>query len=444
MIRPILVSCLATALPALLLGGPAMGQPAPGDRDFDITNFNPYNLTIACGVHDLQPPGCTDTPADPVGFAPAAYGRQDAVGTSNGVGWSVADTGFIISAFPALGGSSTNGSTYFDNGAYFDPPTGKDAMHAGGANMAIVFNQCVGDVVFYVRENGGSAAFTFVDVSMAPTWVSGQPGISGNSVVPSVNGGAVRLSNVNADIIFLQRGPFFDGMTIAWYVESLALCDDDDDDGDGVLNGVDNCPGVPNDDQTDLDTDGLGDACDDDADGDGLLNVDDNCPYDDNPGQSDLDQDGIGDVCDDTFDAVNLVDDVDTLTSIAADAIVASGVSGGPGLIAKLEGAGNGSVEALVVGAIADHDAGTISTAGYIAKLLQALDKLDQFDAQLAGKIGPGQNQLTAQEAAPIQAISADLRDLIQLLFGVLHRRRGTTASVGGVVRPPTLGRGCF
>jgi hypothetical protein len=36
-----------------------------------------------------------------------------------------------------------------------------------------------------------------------------------------------------------------------------------DTDGDGVLNEVDNCPAVPNPDQTDTDGDGFGDACDD-------------------------------------------------------------------------------------------------------------------------------------------------------------------------------------
>ena len=49
--------------------------------------------------------------------------------------------------------------------------------------------------------------------------------------------------------------------------------------------GVDNCPSVPNDDQSDLDLDGVGDVCD-------------NCPADPNPNQVDNDGDGIGDACD--------------------------------------------------------------------------------------------------------------------------------------------------
>lgn len=38
----------------------------------------------------------------------------------------------------------------------------------------------------------------------------------------------------------------------------------EDDDGDGVCNGLDNCPAIANADQADLDGDTLGDVCDDD------------------------------------------------------------------------------------------------------------------------------------------------------------------------------------
>jgi hypothetical protein len=64
-----------------------------------------------------------------------------------------------------------------------------------------------------------------------------------------------------------------------------------DCDGDGVLNGVDNCPGF--DDNLDLDGDNIPNACDDDRDGDGILNGQDSCP-DVIPGgeQVDPDEDG--------------------------------------------------------------------------------------------------------------------------------------------------------
>ncbi|HVL69489.1 MAG TPA: thrombospondin type 3 repeat-containing protein [Vicinamibacterales bacterium] len=78
--------------------------------------------------------------------------------------------------------------------------------------------------------------------------------------------------------------------------------DDRDADGDGVLDAVDNCPATANPDQSDVDGDGVGDACDAtddrDADGDGVRDAVDNCPAAANPDQSDADGDGVGDACD--------------------------------------------------------------------------------------------------------------------------------------------------
>jgi len=52
---------------------------------------------------------------------------------------------------------------------------------------------------------------------------------------------------------------------------------------------ADNCPGVFNPDQTDTDSDGLGDLCDSDDDNDGVLDEPDNCPIAVNPGQENAD-----------------------------------------------------------------------------------------------------------------------------------------------------------
>jgi hypothetical protein len=73
---------------------------------------------------------------------------------------------------------------------------------------------------------------------------------------------------------------------------------DDDPDGDGLTNAVDNCPNHYNLDQLDTDLDGEGDPCDTDDDNDGVPDLSDNCPLVDNIGQENADTDSHGDVCD--------------------------------------------------------------------------------------------------------------------------------------------------
>ncbi|MBN2106077.1 MAG: thrombospondin type 3 repeat-containing protein, partial [Deltaproteobacteria bacterium] len=98
-----------------------------------------------------------------------------------------------------------------------------------------------------------------------------------------------------------------------------------DADADGIDNAVDNCPDNYNPQQLDADSDTMGDVCDlesagcggcglptceqyADADNDGIIDVLDNCPGICNTQQLDQDGDGIGDVCDTGFAGCSLGD----------------------------------------------------------------------------------------------------------------------------------------
>lgn len=76
-----------------------------------------------------------------------------------------------------------------------------------------------------------------------------------------------------------------------------------DYDQDGIFDGQDNCPTVPNPDQADSDRDYVGDDCD-------------NCPNTPNLDQSDTDADGRGDACDEDADGDGVPNDQDICPQI--------------------------------------------------------------------------------------------------------------------------------
>ena len=71
-----------------------------------------------------------------------------------------------------------------------------------------------------------------------------------------------------------------------------------DSDRDGIPSDRDNCQAITNPNQSDVNSNGVGDECDD-YDRDNVINSIDNCPDLPNSAQMDTDADGIGDECDD-------------------------------------------------------------------------------------------------------------------------------------------------
>jgi len=85
-----------------------------------------------------------------------------------------------------------------------------------------------------------------------------------------------------------------------------------DIDCDGIPDGEDNCPDMPNNNQVDSDGDDIGDVCDDcpndfdnDIDNDGYCADEDNCPDIYNPDQNNPDGDDFGTLCDNCLDVSN-------------------------------------------------------------------------------------------------------------------------------------------
>ncbi len=83
-----------------------------------------------------------------------------------------------------------------------------------------------------------------------------------------------------------------------------------DSDGDGIADDIDNCPHAFNEDQTDVNNNGIGDSCEEpslpvDTDGDDISDEIDNCPNIANQPQNDINENGVGDACDPIVDIDN-------------------------------------------------------------------------------------------------------------------------------------------
>ncbi len=87
-----------------------------------------------------------------------------------------------------------------------------------------------------------------------------------------------------------------------------------DADTDAIIDGTDNCPLIPNPDQSDSDTDGIGDVCDNcpddpvnDVDEDGICGDVDNCPQE-NPQGLDANLDGCADTIESLYDNLRSIE----------------------------------------------------------------------------------------------------------------------------------------
>jgi len=189
------------------------------------------------------------------------------------------------------------------------------------------------------NDTVSGTAFPGSDVNL---WVHWPPGTDimtsadefGNWVGPSAYDLVPGTGGIAAQ--FDDEG---DGTFVEWWIPF-------DEDGDGIPDELDNCPLMPNPDQVDFDSDGMGDECDPDDDDDGVLDSDDSCPLEDATG-FDADVDGCIDTPKGLLGLINTLDD-DALSSKIKNSLVSKIENAMKSLAKGRENAAIGQLEAFI------------------------------------------------------------------------------------------------
>jgi hypothetical protein len=174
-----------------------------------------------------------------------------------------------------------------------------------------------------VPSSDGSFYASAIDLA-APPWQDSGSGVLARITLNAVAAGSSALTIAPSYLTNVSGGAIgdtnsdstFDGTIFNARVAVDQPCVVDSD-SDGVPDGTDNCRLTPNPDQTDSDSDGIGDACEPDRDDDTIPDVTDNCPFVANPGQENADGDGPGDACDPDDDNDTVLDLTDNCPLLA-------------------------------------------------------------------------------------------------------------------------------
>lgn len=193
----------------------------------------------------------------------------------------------------------------------FGVPEPVDGMMDNGDLVSVTFNEEIN----CMKVSGSNVLVK--DINTGDT-IPAQVGCSGDGIIilPDTSGLTFQNDTFTVRLTGIEDlfGNVADTLNWAFTVpgpENFGIQPDDDTDGDSIANNVDNCPLSYNPDQSDLDSNNVGDMCDVDIDGDGIINEFDNCPLVANFDQEDADTNGIGDLCDPDIDGDGIVNDLD-------------------------------------------------------------------------------------------------------------------------------------
>ena len=158
-------------------------------------------------------------------------------------------------------------------------------------------------------EQGGSTTGTLIATDVdgltdGSYFTISTPPVHGQAIINPTSGSWVYLGNPT----YAGLDPFTVTVTddLAGTTEQIisVMVTGTDTDGDTIYDPSDNCPNTANTNQSDIDNDQLGDACDSDIDGDGVDNILDAFPNDSTE-TTDSDSDNVGDNADNCINAAN-------------------------------------------------------------------------------------------------------------------------------------------
>jgi gliding motility-associated-like protein len=176
-----------------------------------------------------------------------------------------------------------------------------NVSHTWGDDLLITLTSPGGTDVVLSNRNGGNGTqyVNTVFDSGATNPISGGSGNFTGTFTPDEDLSILNGETAAGDWLLTVQD-FVSGDTGSIDSWSIEICGVPlpDTDGDLIPDNLDNCPLTANNDQADVDDDGVGDVCDDDADNDGVPNDEDNCPTTANADQADIDDNGIGEACD--------------------------------------------------------------------------------------------------------------------------------------------------